>query len=92
MACPACGKTLTLSRWVNQGDRRFMTLGECEEHGKYLIRLKFRSTEDEDWCANRILYAADEGMAAFYKAKSMQTRRRSRQRRKNRRAKEKTAE
>ena len=80
--CPVCASPLTLSRWVNQGDRRYMALGECAEHGKYLIRVKLRQTEDEGWCANRILYTADEGMEAFYKAKSKQTRRRSRRRKK----------
>ena len=90
--CPICAQPLTLSRWVSQGDKRYMTLAECQEHGNYLIRVKLRSTEEENWVANRILYAADESMTAYYKAKSIQKRRHSRQRRKNRRAKEKTAE
>ena len=90
--CPVCEQPLTLSRWVNQGDKRFMSLASCAEHGDYLVRLKLRSSEEEDWIANRILYAADEHMVAYYKAKSLQSRRRSRQRRKNKRAKEKDAE
>ena len=83
--CPVCESPLLLTRWVNQGDKRYMTLGECPEHGKYLVRVKLRSTEEDGWCANRILYTADEGMEAYYKAKSNQTRRRSRQRKKKRR-------
>ena len=90
--CPVCEQPLALSRWVNQGDKRFMSLASCAEHGDYLVRLKLRSSEEEDWIANRILYAADEHMVAYYKAKSLQSRRRSRQRRKNKRAKEKDAE
>jgi hypothetical protein len=90
--CPVCSQPLELSRWVNQGDKRFMTLGSCPEHGNYLVRVKLRSSEEEDWIANRILYAADESMTAYYKAKSIQTRRRSRQRRKSRRAKESPSE
>ena len=90
--CPVCSQSLELSRWVNQGDKRFMTLGSCPEHGNYLVRVKLRSSEEEDWIANRILYAADESMTAYYKAKSIQTRRRSRQRRKSRRAKESPSE
>ncbi len=89
--CPGCGGALQLSRWVNQGDKRYMTLGECAEHGKYLVRVKLRFTEEEDWCANRILYAADEEMAAYYKTKSTQTRRRGR-RRKKRAAEQKSGE
>ncbi len=90
--CPICSAPLSLSRWVNQGDKRFMTLGACEEHGSYLIRVKLRCSEEDDWVANRILYAADEGMVAFYKAKSIQTRRRSRRRKKNKIAKESVSE
>ncbi len=86
--CPVCGQKLALTRWVNQGDKRYMNLGECPEHGKYLIRVKLRCAEDELWSANRILYTADEGMEAYYKAKSKQTRRRSRQRRKKRSVRE----
>jgi len=78
VVCPDCEKPLTLNRWVNQGDRRYMSLGSCEEHGKYLIRLKFRKTDDETWSVNRILYRADEEMEKFYRDKSTQSRRRGR--------------
>ena len=78
IVCPDCGEPLELSRWVNQGDRRYMTLGECGEHGKFLIRLKFRKTEEGSWAVNRIVYRADEEMEKFYKDKSTQTRRRGR--------------
>ena len=74
--CPVCQNPMEISRWVNQGDRRYMTLAACPEHGKYLARLKFRKAEDETWTVNRILYAADESMEAYYKAKSTQKRRR----------------
>ena len=90
--CPACSQPLALSRWISQGDKRYMTLGECAEHGSYLIRVKLRSTEEGEWVANRILYAADEQMVAHYKAKSLQSRRRSRSRRKKHRAKETVTE
>ncbi len=80
--CPDCGNPLELSRWVNQGDRRYMTIGECPEHGKHLIRLKFRKAEDDSWSVNRIIYLADEEMEKYYRDKSAQTRRRGRGRRK----------
>lgn len=76
--CPECGQRMKCGRWVNQGDRRYMTLAECDEHGRYLARLKFRRADDETWTANRIIYAADEGMAAYYKSKATRSRRRSR--------------
>ena len=83
--CPECGQPLELSRWVNQGDRRYMNLGSCEEHGKYLIRLKFRKTENDSWAVNRIVYDADEEMEKSYREKSAQSRRRGRNRRRKRR-------
>ena len=79
--CPECGKAMSLRRWVNQGDRRYMNLGACPEHGGYLVRVKLRQAEDETWTANRILYAADEELSEFYEKKSVQCRKRSRRRR-----------
>ena len=80
--CPACGAVMELSRWVNQGDRRYMTLAQCPEHGSFLLRVKLRFTDEETWSASRILYAADEGMVSFYKTKSNQRRKRTRRRKK----------
>lgn len=80
--CPQCRKEMKLSRWVNQGDRRYMNLAYCDEHGSYLARLKFRRTEDGTWTANRIVYAADDDMQAHYKSKSSQGRRRRGRRKK----------
>ena len=82
VVCPDCKEPLELNRWVNQGDRRYMTIGECPDHGKVLVRLKFRKTEDGIWSVNRIIYRADEEMEKFYRDKSTQTRRRGRGRRK----------
>jgi ssDNA-binding Zn-finger/Zn-ribbon topoisomerase 1 len=61
--CPVCGAPLAMQRWVNQGDRRYMNLAECPEHGKFLVRVKLHRTEEETWTANRMLYemtASDE--------------------------------
>lgn len=76
--CPDCGNVLELNRWVNQGDRRYMALGLCAEHGKYLVRLKFRKAENELWSVNRIVYRADDEMERFYRDKATQSRRRGR--------------
>ena len=82
VACPTCGRPLALCRWVNQGDRRYMSLGSCETHGDFLIRVKLKFTEDETWTANRILYEADGGMVDFYNTKAAQRRKRTRRRKK----------
>lgn len=80
--CPECRQELCLGRWVSQGDRRYMSLGVCREHGSYLVRLKFRRAQDDTWTANRIVYAADRQMQELYKAKASQGRRRHGRRKK----------
>ncbi len=80
MHCPHCGADMNTCRWINQGDKRYMTIAECPEHGKFLARLKFRTAEDESWVANRIMYAADDEMLALYKSKANSRKRRSRRR------------
>ncbi len=76
--CPVCGVSMTSARWINQGDQRYMNLYTCAEHGSYLVRLKFRKDDAGLWCANRLIYEADEGLEDFYKAKTAQSRRRGR--------------
>lgn len=78
--CPDCGATLKCTRWVNQGDKRYMALCSCPEHGSFLVRLKFRHDDSDLWCANRILYRADESMQNFYSTKASKNRRRARKR------------
>ena len=75
---------LELTRWVNQGDRRYMTIGTCEEHRKFLVRLKFHKTENDSWSVNRIVYRADDEMEKFYRDKATQSRRRGRGHRRRR--------
>lgn len=82
--CPECGQDMRLDRWVNQGDRRYMSIASCREHGKYLVRLKFRLENDRTWTANRIVYAADSKMEAFYKSKASRSRRHGRHKRSKR--------
>jgi DNA polymerase III, epsilon subunit and related 3''-5'' exonucleases len=76
--CPDCGKALEPSRWVNQGDKRYMAMAICEEHGPFLIRLRVRREENSSWCANRLVYRADESMTAYFQEKSATPRRRRR--------------
>ena len=80
--CPDCGEVLPLSRWVNQGDRRYMSLAKCPEHGAFLVRVRIRSCENGLWGANRLVYRADEKMEEFYSSKAAHGRRCRRRRRK----------
>ena len=77
--CPVCGKALKGSRWVNQGDQRYMNLYNCEEHGSFLTRVKFKHhPDDNSWSCGKLVYEADAEQQEFYKAKSAQARRRGR--------------
>lgn len=78
LVCPACGGGMSASRWVNQGDQRYMNLFVCPEHGSYLVRVKFRKDDAGLWCASRLVYEADDGLCDFYKQKATQARRRGR--------------
>lgn len=83
-ACPECGEQLKCGRWINQGDKRYMSLCECKKHGSYLVRLKFRSAEDDTWTVNRIMYKADPEMEKYYAEKAHPPRRRRSHRKKKR--------
>lgn len=77
--CPHCGAETKGTKWVNQGDQRYMNVYVCPEHGSFLVRAKFRKVlEDNTWLANKLVYEADESMLSFYKTKSAQARRRGR--------------
>ena len=79
MHCPVCGEKLEGTRWVNQGDQRYMNLYTCPEDGCYLVRVRFRKDQDHNtWVANRLVYEADSEMQDFYKTKATQSRRRGR--------------
>ncbi len=82
LPCPQCGGETSHTKWVSQGDRRYMALYECPKHGHYLMRLKLRQSEDGTWGVNRILYKADEKMEQYFTAKSTTRRRRRRRRKK----------
>ena len=76
--CPDCGKALERTRWVSQGDHRYMSLAECSEHGAFLCRIRLRCAEDGSWLANRLLYRADEEMVKSFRDKQSHPRRRRR--------------
>ena len=79
LACPVCGGSTECSKWINQGDQRYMNLFTCPEHGSFLVRARFRKmAEDNRWAANKLVYEADGSMQDFYKTKATQARRRGR--------------
>lgn len=79
LVCPICGGATEGTRWVNQGDQRYMNVFTCKEDGSFLVRAKFRKClDDNTWSANKLVYKATAEMLDFYKAKSTQARRRGR--------------
>ncbi len=74
--CPVCGKELERTRWISQGDHRYMALATCEEHGDYLCRIRLRQADDGMWYANRLLYQADQEMVDGFRARQAKPRRR----------------
>ena len=80
--CPVCGKALERTGWVSQGDRRYMAMATCDEHGSYLCRIRLRHGEDGSWTANRLLYQADEDMVKSFQERQSHPRRRRRSRKK----------
>ncbi len=87
LVCPVCGASSEGTRWISQSDGRYMNLFSCPEHGAFLSRIRLKKdTDTELWFVNRLVYAADDEMQDFYRAKLSQARRRGRGRspRKNR--------
>ncbi len=76
--CPVCGKALERTRWVSQGDQRYMSLATCDEHGAYLCRIRLRHDELGSWYANRLLYQADEEMVVSFQERQAHPRHRRR--------------
>ena len=78
LRCPGCGKHLERTKWVNQGDHRYMALAICEEDGAFLMRTRLRHDENGTWHANHLLYKADDAMVASFREKQQHPRRRRR--------------
>ena len=63
--CPTCGKPMTVSRWVSQQDRRYMTMANCAEHGNFLVRIRL-SKEEDGIRVSRLIYTPDSEAAQTY--------------------------
>ena len=79
--CPVCAKPMERTKWLNQGDHRYMSLATCQEDGEFLLRFRMRHEEDGTWRANHLMYQADEEMAASFREKQAHPKKRRRSRR-----------
>jgi len=64
--CPTCDALCYDRRkWISEGNDRYITLASCEEHGKYIIRLRFEKDEDT-YKVSKMTFEAGEGAEAHY--------------------------
>lgn len=82
LKCPVCGTPLERTRWVSQGDHRYMALATCEDDGSYLMRIRIRHEDEGTWRANHLLYQADEAMVKSFWDRQQRPKRRRRRRKK----------
>ena len=64
--CPICGERMLGSRWFAQPGHRYMDLATCPEHGKFLIRVRLSTQEDERIRVSRLTYEATSEAAEAY--------------------------
>ncbi len=81
--CPVCGNGLEHTRWINQGDHRYMSLAHCGDDGDFLLRIRLCHDESGSWHANHLLYKADEAMVKSFREKQSHPKRRRRRRKKS---------
>lgn len=80
--CPDCAQVMKRTKWLSQGDHRYMSLATCPEHGFFLLRFRMRHEETGTWRASHLLYKADENMVQSFRSKQTAPRRRHRRSRK----------
>ena len=64
--CPICGKRMLGSRWFAQPGHRYMDLATCQEHGKFLIRVRLSQQANNLVRVSRLTYEATSEAAAAY--------------------------
>lgn len=64
--CPQCGKQLEGTRWFAQPGRRYMDLATCEDHGKFLIRIRLSEQQDGKVRVSRLVYEGTSEAAQAY--------------------------
>ena len=64
--CPTCGGQMTGTRWFAQPGHRYMDLAACEEHGKFLIRVRLSEQPNGLVRVSRLTYEATSEAAEAY--------------------------
>lgn len=85
--CPQCGQPMPNGAWIAQEGRRYMTMAQCPEHGRYLIRLRLQKDDDGTMRVSRLVYEGASDAAKKFdeltarRRQSAPSRRRRRRRR-----------
>ena len=64
--CPICSGRMLGSRWFAQPGHRYMDLATCEEHGKFLIRVRLSEQPNGLVRVSRLTYEATSEAAEAY--------------------------
>ncbi len=64
--CPVCGGQMAGTRWFAQPGHRYMDLAACQEHGKFLIRIRLSEQQDGKIRVSRLTYEATSEAAEAY--------------------------
>lgn len=81
--CPQCGKPMPNGKWISQEGRRYMTMAECADHGRYLIRIRLQKEADGTMRVSRMIYEGASDAARKFDELVAHRRPRRRRRKKN---------
>ncbi|MCR5295853.1 MAG: hypothetical protein K6E17_00435 [Clostridiales bacterium] len=76
-ACPRCGRVLTLDgEYIRQSADKYITVAKCRNHGRILIRLRFRIDDDGNKVMIRSTAPATRDNVAYVHTKQLQAQQR----------------
>ena len=71
--CPRCGRVLTLDgEYIKQSADKYIAVAKCKNHGRILIRLRFRIDEDGKKVLSRSTAPATGANVAYVHTKQLQ--------------------
>ena len=64
--CPQCGAPMANGTWIAQEGRRYMTMAQCPEHGRFLIRMRLHKEREGTLRISRLIYEGASDAAKKY--------------------------
>ena len=78
--CPRCGRVLELDgEYIKQSADKYVAIARCKNHGRILIRLRFRIDDDGKKIMTRATAPATHANVAYVHTKQLQVRQRQEQ-------------